>query len=202
MLHFTIILLSLLTIISCQLALKTVDGEDSSSQYLENVMRDLKNQQLLLGDAVPSGAAVAPEQHQQTGTTPLIVERRIQRNDNNNKQLLLPPLSLTKGELAAFYESAVSNGDTVKLNTGNNTYVHAAVHELDQSGGQYFDEKVGGGFSLADNSVHDADDLNGYYYYYYPIKNFIDELSRQPASNSVSSRVIQSNSSNTLFLQT
>lgn len=77
----------------------------------------------------------------------------------------VPPLSLTKSELAAIYESAVSKGETVKLGTGADSYIHAAVHEIDEGTSDHHN-----GDALPSSSG------SGYYYYYYPIKSFIGEL--------------------------
>lgn len=75
----------------------------------------------------------------------------------------VPPIALTKGELAELYEAAVHKGKTIKLDTGHGGIVHAAVHEIDSS---------------HESSDHHstADDSNGYYYYYYPLKSFVDEV--------------------------
>lgn len=82
----------------------------------------------------------------------------------------VPPLTLTKSELASLYQSAVAKGETLKLGTGDDSYIHAAVHELEDG---------------SPNSSHNGEtpsstsEDSGYYYYYYPIKSFIDELTSQ-----------------------
>lgn len=77
----------------------------------------------------------------------------------------IPSLALTKGELAALYETAVNQGNTVRLDPGNGNILHAAVHELEAD-----NEK-------APTIVQQDTDSPGYYYYYYPLKSFMDEIS-------------------------
>lgn len=79
-------------------------------------------------------------------------------------------MSLTKGELLSLYENAIAKGDTLKLDAGDNTFVNAAVHELDEH---------------EDHLPLKEPKKDGYYYYYYPIKSFIDEMTSQ-TSGSVS----------------
>lgn len=98
-------------------------------------------------------------------------------------KLQVPPISLTKGELTALYEAAVAKGETLKLDTGDNSNIHAAVHELDSSESH----KLSSYHSPEDNVESSGDnDPTGYYYYYYPIKSFLDEMSSQPSSVSIS----------------
>ncbi|CAH0562388.1 unnamed protein product [Brassicogethes aeneus] len=137
------------------------------SQYLQNAVRDLRKmnfrQTLRRADTKfleeSTKLPITDEEN-----TPAAIERRVVYQNGN-----VPPLTLTKGELAALYENAVHKGETIKLNAGDNSYVHAAVAELDGS-----ESKI---HSHEDHS----DDTDGYYYYYYPIKSFLDEMSSQPA---------------------
>lgn len=84
----------------------------------------------------------------------------------------IPPLSLTKGELAALYEKAVSKGKLVKIENGNGPHIHAAVHEIEEPA--EWDE------GSETSESHKTEGDNGYYYYYYPLKSFIDEMTSQP----------------------
>lgn len=79
----------------------------------------------------------------------------------------VPPLSLTKGELAELYENAVSKGKLVKIEHGDGPHIHAAVHEIQ-------DAPEWG------KDAEPSESEDGYYYYYYPLKSFIDEMSSQP----------------------
>lgn len=85
----------------------------------------------------------------------------------------VPPLALTKSDLAALYETAISKGETLKLGAGEDSYINAAVHELD-------DDSHIGHTEEAPSSSN-----SGYYYYYYPIKSFIDELTSQTGPVSI-----------------
>lgn len=85
----------------------------------------------------------------------------------------VPPLSFTKSELASLYQSAVAKGETLKLGTGDDSYIHAAVHELDEGSSINTHEETPTASTSEDS---------GYYYYYYPIKSFIDQLTSQTGS--------------------
>lgn len=85
----------------------------------------------------------------------------------------VPPLSLTKGELAELYEKAVNKGKLVKIENGNGPHIHAAVHEIEEAATEW-----DGDAETAESHKGDGDD--GYYYYYYPLKSFIDEMTSQP----------------------
>lgn len=76
----------------------------------------------------------------------------------------IPSLALTKGELAALYETAVKQGNTIRLDPGNGNIIHAAVHEIDAD-----NEKV-------PTNLQQEAEPPGYYYYYYPLKSFMDEM--------------------------
>ncbi|KAF7268484.1 uncharacterized protein LOC143197742 isoform X1 [Rhynchophorus ferrugineus] len=90
-----------------------------------------------------------------------------------------PPLTLTKGELAALYQEAVRKGDTLKLDTGDSEYIQAAVHHLD--GEESVKEPS---YFLSNNDQHSEipTEDSGYYYYYYPLKSFFDKLQPTEAS--------------------
>lgn len=124
----------------------------------------------------------------------------------------VPPLALTKGELAAMYEQAVAKGETLKLDTGNHEYVHALVHHLDDSGSpekpmnEDYAPTGSHDYPSQDHDTHDyghdhdyhhdtphpesTKEDGGFYYYYYPIKSFLDEISSQPTEEDHSVRII------------
>ncbi|KAG5874260.1 hypothetical protein JTB14_028070 [Gonioctena quinquepunctata] len=134
-----------------------------SAQYLRNAVRDLRKLNLrpTLVRADTAMATAPPSLDEEEPEQPP-VERRVQHGTE------APPLTLTKGELAALYESAIAKGETLHLDGGDNTFIHTAIHE------------IGG-----DNAplVTKNEDTSGYYYYYYPIKSFIDEMTSQASSN-------------------
>ncbi|XP_050314027.1 uncharacterized protein LOC126748692 isoform X2 [Anthonomus grandis grandis] len=153
--------------------------DETTQQYLENAVRSLKNLRQL-----------------QTFKRVDIPEDNLKPFENlNNRRSQpqysegVPPLSLTKGELAALYEQAVSKGESLKLDTGDSEYVHAVVHHLDED-------------KPADSHVtfpkehevteHEAPSEDaGYYYYYYPLKSFMDEFTSQPSDESPHNVTIQ-----------
>ncbi|CAH1378332.1 uncharacterized protein [Tenebrio molitor] len=164
-----LVVLSLLVITSIRLL-----QAQESAQYLQNAIRDLrymKGRQTVKRVETVEAIASEPEP---TPAPTQIAERRIQ-----NKSV--PPLSLTKGELAALYEAAVSKGETVKLNAGDNSYIHAAVHELDESPSYVHEHETP--HSSGSSSSSSDDDGTGYYYYYYPVKSFLDEMTSQSSSH-------------------
>ncbi|XP_056645265.1 uncharacterized protein LOC130450708 [Diorhabda sublineata] len=124
-----------------------------SSLYLQTAVRDLRRmnyrQTLRRADT-------------------LITKSTPRQETPPSEGVVIPPLSLTKGELAALYESAIAKGETLKLDTGDNGYLHAAVHELDHEMSDSNHEHPPGG----EESKHE----DGYYYYYYPVKSFMDEM--------------------------
>ncbi|KAJ8982813.1 hypothetical protein NQ317_010434 [Molorchus minor] len=99
-----------------------------SAQYLQSAVRDLRKLKLRRADTAMVSAL--PEVVPQKVPVQTKVDRRIRHGDE------VPPISLTKGELAALYEAAITKGETLKLDTGDNTYINAAVHELDTSENQ------------------------------------------------------------------
>lgn len=125
-----------------------------SAQYLESAISNLKDrlnvkQNFRRIDNFPT-PKVSQETTQAGGTT-------------------VPSLALTKGELTALYESALNKGQTVTLNNAQGANLQALVHEIDQtpqSSNSYHAD------SVLDN------DAEGYYYYYYPLKSFIDGFSQ------------------------
>ncbi|XP_045482483.1 uncharacterized protein LOC123686417 isoform X2 [Harmonia axyridis] len=136
-----------------------------SAQYLRNVIRDLKAlkdrstaRRIVNIDRTQDDvfSTIAPEQY---------INRRAQKGD-------VPELSLTKGELASLYQEAVSKGHTVQLETGEDTYVNAAIHEVEDS-----EQNRHPSGDVEDSHA----DETGYYYYYYPIKSFLDEITSQPS---------------------
>lgn len=146
-----------------------------SAQYLHNAIRDLrymKGRQTLKRVDTTAVQAIVPDPEPTAAPTAQVAERRIHSNKN------VPPLSLTKGELAALYEAAVSKGETVKLNTGDNSYIHAAVHEMSDSPSYVSENKAPEGSESNGEGGEDA----GYYYYYYPVKSFLDDMATQSTS--------------------
>ena len=155
-------------------SIRLIQAEEGA-QYLQNAIRDLrymKGRQTLKRVDTQVVQELVPENEPTAPPPTKIAERRIQ----NNKSV--PPLSLTKGELAALYEAAVSKGDTVKLDAGDNTYIHAAVHELDESPAASYNHE----HKTPPSSTSSGDDVSGYYYYYYPVKSFLDEMTSQSSS--------------------
>lgn len=84
----------------------------------------------------------------------------------------VPPLSLTKGELADLYQNAVGNGKIVKIDHGDGPPIQAAVHEIEEP------LEWDGNAEISESNKPGGED--GYYYYYYPLKSFIDEMTSQP----------------------
>nr|XP_023023885.1 uncharacterized protein LOC111512029 [Leptinotarsa decemlineata] len=155
------------------LAIASVRCQEGA-HYLRSAVRDLRKlnsrQTLVRADtAMVSASSISDEED--LIQTP--VERRIQHGTE------VPPLSLTKGELAALYESAISKGETLQLDGGDDTLIHTAVHELDGSESSPFHSHN----SVQDSDISKNEDASGYYYYYYPIKSFIDEMTSQASSN-------------------
>lgn len=76
----------------------------------------------------------------------------------------------------------MAKGETLQLDTGDNSHIHAAVHELDSS-----ETHKSHSYHSPEEHVEspDGNDPAGYYYYYYPIKSFLDEMSSQPSSVSI-----------------
>lgn len=140
-----------------------------SAQYLRNAIRDLRymkgvRQSLKRVDTIETPSTPPPA-------------HSTEAEDRNGRVQNVPPLTLTKGELAALYEAAVAKGETVKINSGGNSYIQAAVHELDDTHDSFTDQH-----EAATAGSGDSGDTSGYYYYYYPIKSFLDEISSQPSS--------------------
>lgn len=130
------------------------------AQYLHSAIADLRNLNALhnrRADSVP----------QQT--------RRVHRTGPGN----VPPLSLTKGELAALYESAVSKGHTVNIDHGDGPPIHAAVHELED----HSSWEDGDHSAHPDGHEKPEEDATGYYYYYYPLKSFMNEMASQSSAS-------------------
>ncbi|CAG9828513.1 unnamed protein product [Diabrotica balteata] len=163
-----IILLLILCSAKCQ----------ESAQYLQNAVRDLRRlnyrQTLRRADTLLAKKSV------QDSPMPILpsdiprtehIDRRVQHGPPE----VVPTLGLTKGELAALYENAIAKGETLKLDTGENTYIHAAVHELDGNDAYppHHEELDHVDHLPAEESKNE----DGYYYYYYPIKSFIDHIS-------------------------
>ncbi|XP_060537068.1 uncharacterized protein LOC132708636 isoform X2 [Cylas formicarius] len=124
-----------------------------STQYLQSAVRSLRNLRNI--QTLRRADVAAVKASAQT------TNRRNQYGDE------VPPLTLTKGELTSLYETAMANGHSVKLDTGENGYIHAAVHHLDEAGHETQHVPYG---------TDDHDDSAGYYYYYYPIKSFLDKF--------------------------
>ncbi|XP_066158739.1 uncharacterized protein [Euwallacea fornicatus] len=151
---------------------------DTTSKYLENAVRGLRN----LRQFQTFSTTEVNEPLKQQGNSK-IHRRSYQRAEG------VPPLQLTKGELAAIYEQALIKGDTVKLDTGDSGLVQALVHHIDE-------EEPTETPNVANYKHHDHDppadphpnheavsEDSGYYYYYYPIKTFTDEITSQPSDD-------------------
>ncbi|XP_050519460.1 uncharacterized protein LOC114324994 isoform X2 [Diabrotica virgifera virgifera] len=163
-----IILLLILCSAKCQ----------ESAQYLQNAVRDLRRlnyrQTLRRADTLLAKKSV---QDTPMPILPSDIPRteHIERRAQHGPPEVVPTLGLTKGELAALYENAIAKGETLKLDTGENSYIHAAVHELDGNDAYppHHDE-----VNHVDHlPAEDSKNEDGYYYYYYPIKSFIDHIS-------------------------
>ncbi|XP_072401911.1 uncharacterized protein [Diabrotica undecimpunctata] len=163
-----IILLLILCSAKCQ----------ESAQYLQNAVRDLRRlnyrQTLRRADTLLAKKSV---QDSPVPILPSDIPRteHIDRRAQHGPPEVVPTLGLTKGELAALYENAIAKGETLKLDTGENTYIHAAVHELDGNDAYppHHEELDHVDHLPAEESKNE----DGYYYYYYPIKSFIDHMS-------------------------
>ncbi|KAL3289465.1 hypothetical protein HHI36_022888 [Cryptolaemus montrouzieri] len=145
-------------------------SSDEGAQYLRNVIRDLKN--------LKDKSHARKVMHTQSNLVDLLPitsspEPYLNRRFHEN----VPDLSLTKGELATLYQNAVSKGHTVQLDTGDDTLVDAAVHEIDSSDQDVYNPDHHN--NNEDESSHG--DETGYYYYYYPIKSFLDGITSQSA---------------------
>ncbi|XP_066158738.1 uncharacterized protein [Euwallacea fornicatus] len=159
---------------------------DTTSKYLENAVRGLRN----LRQFQTFSTTEVNEPLKQQGNSK-IHRRSYQRAEG------VPPLQLTKGELAAIYEQALIKGDTVKLDTGDSGLVQALVHHIDE-------EEPTETPNVANYKHHDHDppadphpnheavsEDSGYYYYYYPIKTFTDEITSQPSDDHYGSHHLQ-----------
>ncbi|KAF5296886.1 hypothetical protein FQR65_LT10152 [Abscondita terminalis] len=85
-------------------------------------------------------------------------DEKLKKSDSSEK---VPMLSLTKGELATLYESAVANQQYVKSEDPNYPYSNTVVHEIDED-------------LSKPHADHGAEESGGYYYYYYPLNSFMD----------------------------
>ncbi|KAH1029970.1 uncharacterized protein LOC109540942 isoform X1 [Dendroctonus ponderosae] len=182
-LRFSLIMVFIVTSLS--------NCDETTHQYLENAVRSLKSLRQL-------------ETLSRTGTAKQAARSKIYRRSHQYVDGV-PPLALTKGELAAMYDQAVAKGETLKLDTGNHDYVHALVHHLDDDGSpekpmnEDYTSPGSHDYPSQDHDAHDYGhdtthhDYNhdtphpestkedgGFYYYYYPIKSFLDEISSQP----------------------
>ncbi|KAL1493163.1 hypothetical protein ABEB36_011273 [Hypothenemus hampei] len=128
--------------------------DETTQQYLESAVHSLKNLRSYRGEVSP------------------LRKPRINRRSQQYPDEAVPPLALTKGELSAMYEQAISKGETIKLSTGDNEYVNALVHHIDDEPSEKHQGEP--------QHEHQNED-SGYYYYYYPIKSFIDDISSQPS---------------------
>lgn len=148
---------------------------EESAQYLQNAVRDLRN--LNLRQTIRRSDSLFNTNENDEN---LAQSSTIKIHQRNEKNIVPPPLSLTKGELAALYEAAIAKGETIKLDTGDNSYVNAAIHELDGAETQDINSKKHNYNTETSSSISGNEgDSSGYYYYYYPIKSFLDEMISQ-----------------------
>lgn len=89
----------------------------------------------------------------------------------------IPPLSLTKGELTALYETAISKGNAVKIDHVNGPSVHAAVHQMTEDHPIWAEDD-----HIIEHTTTPPPE-EGYFYYYYPLKSFMDEMKSHPMSD-------------------
>lgn len=136
--------------------------DETNNQYLQSVVRSLKNLRQIQTFRRGDIAQIKEESEK-------IRRRSHQYTDD------VPPLTLTKGELVALYEQAASKGETIKLDTGNNEYLSAVVHHMDDDTPS--DHVYN---SHPKDEKHGPSEDDGYYYYYYPIKSFLDEITSEP----------------------
>ncbi|XP_030756078.1 uncharacterized protein LOC115882272 isoform X2 [Sitophilus oryzae] len=132
-----------------------VNCDETNQHYLQNAIRTLKN--------LKTTRNIRRIDKHLTNEYNGGLSRSHQVSDE------VPPLTLTKGELAALYQEAVRKGETLKLDTGDHEYIHAAVHHLDS------EESIKEPFYHEESAEIPTED-SGYYYYYYPLKSFFDKL--------------------------
>ncbi|KAF5300186.1 hypothetical protein FQA39_LY11220 [Lamprigera yunnana] len=77
----------------------------------------------------------------------------------------VPMLSLTKGELASLYASAVAGQQYIKDVDSDSPFSNTVIHEID-------DDTEPSLHSSKPDSINEEND--GYYYYYYPLNSFMD----------------------------
>ncbi|KAK4871621.1 hypothetical protein RN001_015745 [Aquatica leii] len=121
-----------------------------SAQYLQNVIWNLENK-------------ISEDQTRRRIDTSQLKTSDVKIQKNGSQKV--PMLSLTKGELAALYESAVENHQYLKPDTPNSPYVNTVVHEIEDDSSKYLSKP---------QLDHSAAESDGYYYYYYPLNSFMD----------------------------
>ncbi|GLV34790.1 hypothetical protein CBL_09271 [Carabus blaptoides fortunei] len=177
----------LLILISNNFYTNVANTEETSAmgaEYLQNAIRDIQQQN---SDYMASFVTntrkfiTPPVRHPEPRRriySSLNAENRrsdtIYQTPEVTTKTRVPSLSLTKGELMAIYQSALANGNTVKLNglsEDGQQPLQAAVHEIEEP---YDQTALHDSVASSSNNQH-----SGYYYYYYPLKSFFDELQNQ-----------------------
>lgn len=135
----------------------TYGGTQEGALYLHNAISELKN----LNSLSKTKTVDVPNE-----------TRKIHRAD-------IPPLTLTKGELTALYETAISKGNAVKIDHIGGPSVQAAVHHLSQDHPIWMEDELPEHTTMSPPE-HKPSEEEGYYYYYYPLKSFMDEMKSSP----------------------
>lgn len=133
-------------------------GAQEGALYLHNAISELKN----LNSISKIKPVDVPNE-----------TRKIHRVD-------IPPLSLTKGELSALYETAISKGNAVKIDNFGAPSLQAAVHHLPDDHHSKWIEDEHPEHTTAPPPEHHPSEDEEYYYYYYPLKSFMDEMKSSP----------------------
>ncbi|XP_021922772.1 uncharacterized protein LOC110831262 isoform X2 [Zootermopsis nevadensis] len=149
--------------------------EEIGAEYLKSVMSKLQSERLepsaLWNNIEDDTAYSTPERHDTAGKimgpTPLpVIETELEQSPAEHpKEKLPPPQPLSKEELTAFYQAAVNKGAILDL---------ASMTSGSVQGMQALENLFG---SLNVNKDHAQED-QGYYYYFYPIKSFDTESTK------------------------
>ncbi|XP_021922776.1 uncharacterized protein LOC110831262 isoform X4 [Zootermopsis nevadensis] len=161
--------------------------EEIGAEYLKSVMSKLQSERLepsaLWNNIEDDTAYSTPERHDTAGKimgpTPLpVIETELEQSPAEHpKEKLPPPQPLSKEELTAFYQAAVNKGAILDL---------ASMTSGSVQGMQALENLFG---SLNVNKDHAQED-QGYYYYFYPIKSFDTESTKTNEFGNLRSRGI------------
>lgn len=134
-----------------------------SAQYLRSAMINLENRKY------------GVQSRRKLDNFPIKPAETIIPKDTS--QNTVPMLSLTKGELAALYEAAVSKQQYETSNTDDletdASFFKPIIHQLPD------ESQVASPHKMPEHGHSDdqnSDSSNGFYYYYYPIDSFIEGL--------------------------